>query len=161
MALADAMKIKTISCFNQAWFENINEGFFSPLSLFSFVVFALFCFAFAIVVVRSEVLSCHYSHHSINNCTQLPEHWTHVFKQFLPAFFQISSGTYPDAGLWRNSRCASMKMKGDSGEERRARSDQHCHGLMQNQASNSSWLRCKNECIVQRLNSSHQESVQK
>lgn len=27
MALADAMKIKTISCFNQARFENINEGF--------------------------------------------------------------------------------------------------------------------------------------
>lgn len=97
MALTDAVKIKTISCFNQAWFKNINEGFF--FSLFCFVVFALFCFAFAIVAVHSEGLSCHSPHHSANNCTQLPEHHTHVSKQFLPAFFQISSGTYPDAGL--------------------------------------------------------------
>ena len=100
MALTDAVKMKTISCFNQAWFKNINEGFFQFVLFCGFrFVLLCFCYAFAIVAVRSEGLSCHSPHHSTNNCTQLPEHQTRVSKQFLPAFFQISSGTYPDAGL--------------------------------------------------------------
>lgn len=51
MALADATKIKSISCFNQAQFKNINEGFISYF-LFS----AVGCFVFAIVVVSTKVL---------------------------------------------------------------------------------------------------------
>lgn len=54
MALADAMKIKTISCFNQAWFKNINEGFFL---LVCFVLWFSLCFALLLLLLLFAVKS--------------------------------------------------------------------------------------------------------
>lgn len=109
MALADAMKIKTISCFNQAWFENINEGFF--LLLVCFVLWFLLCFALLLLLllfaVKSSLVTTHITAlttaHSCQN-TKL---------MFLNNSYQLSSRSplariqtqacegIPDVHLWK------------------------------------------------------------
>lgn len=162
MALADAVKIKKklFHVLIRPGLRILMRVFFSVCFVLWFLLcFALFLRCFYIVAVCSEVLSCHSPHHSTNNCTQLPEHQTHVSKQFLPAFFQISSGTYPDAGLWRNSRCASMKMTGEGGEKGRLPS------VMPRPDAEPSkqllLLASLQKCNFKRLNVSLQENVQK
>lgn len=114
--LANATKIKTIAGSNRASCENINRDFYVVFCWGAFCI--VLWWRWLLLVVKSLLVSLHIT--AFNNCTQLPEHRTRVFKQFLPAFFQISSGTYPEAGLWRNSRCASIKRIKSSGERRKA-----------------------------------------
>lgn len=156
MALTDAVKIKTISCFNQAWFKNINEGFF-PVC---FVLWFSLCFAMLLLLLLFAAKSFLVIHHITALTTAHSCQNTKLV--FLNSSYQLSSRSplahiqmqacegIPDVHLW----------KWREGVERR-----------RDAVSNAtSWCRAKQELLLlaslqkrnfKRLNVSLQENAQK